>query len=116
MLSRHPLEFWEAVDYFRANRKRIAKEYKDQFVAILDNKVVDCDTHLGSLGDRVRKTFPGRDPYMPYTNAMSLEEMQERFKFDAPVDWKHSREEAEAVAADEFIRRMNESMNHNLNG
>ena len=116
MLSRHPLEFWEAVDYFQANRRKIAKKFPKKWVAILDGRVIASDDDFGHLISRVAQTFPGRHPHMRYANALSLAEMAERFEIDEELDWKRMREEAEAEAADEVIRRMHENMNGHLNG
>jgi uncharacterized protein DUF5678 len=109
-LARHPLEYWEAVEYFNANRKKIAKKHEDQFVAILDSKVVDSDKDYGDLSARVEGSLPDRHPYLGYSNAKSLDEIFAGFETRGEVDWERLREEAEADAADEFIRRMHENM------
>ena len=115
-LSRHPLEFWEAVAFFEEHRKEIATKFPKKWVAILDGGVIDSDDDFGHLSSRVTQTFPGRHPHMRYANALSLSEMAERFEIDEELDWKRMREEAEAEAADEVIRRMHENMNGHLNG
>jgi hypothetical protein len=104
MLSRHPLEFWEAVDYFNQNRLKIRKRYKRNFVAILDDSVVDSDPDYGDLADRCRAQMPGRDPYLAYAAAMSRDEMREKF-FIENVDDALDRGASVEHAAEEFIKR-----------
>jgi hypothetical protein len=110
------MEFWEAVEYFNANRKKIAKKHEDRFVAVLDGRVVDSDSDYGKLSSRVRGSLPGRHPYLGYASARSLHEIFANFEVAGELDWDRLREEAEAEAADEFIRRMHENMKHNLGG
>jgi hypothetical protein len=110
------MEFWEAVEYFSVNHRTIRKKFTGKWVAILDGEVIDNDEDLGDLTSRVRRSFPGRDPYMPYAGPKPLEEIFAGYETQGDVDWERIREEGEAEAADEMIRRMHENMKYNLNG
>lgn len=41
------------LEWFEANRKRLAKRYRDEYIAIINRKVVDHDPDFGALAQRV---------------------------------------------------------------
>ena len=95
-----------ALEYFQANRKRIAKTYPDQFVAILYDKVVDTDADYGELTSRVQREFPGRHPYLAYAHPWSLADWVEHFQIEH-LDIDADRQAWEDKAAEDVIRRTN---------
>ena len=58
-------EFEEAVKFFNANKERLVKDYKNKFIAIVDNEVVDFDEDFSGLAERVYKKYGYRSIYMP---------------------------------------------------
>ena len=46
--------------WFEKNYKDILKEYKDKFVAVVGEEIVDCDEDFDALVERVRTRF-GKD-------------------------------------------------------
>jgi len=49
------------LDWFEANRMRLVKRYRDEYVAIVNKKVVDHDADFSALAQRVFAKF-GPDP------------------------------------------------------
>lgn len=49
------------LDWFEANRKRLLRRYRDEYVAIVNRKVVDHDPDFGALARRVFAKY-GRRP------------------------------------------------------
>lgn len=49
------------LDWFDVNRKRLVKRYRDQYVAIINRKVVDHDHDFGALANRIFAKF-GNNP------------------------------------------------------
>ncbi|MGH2398615.1 MAG: DUF5678 domain-containing protein [bacterium] len=49
------------LDWFEANRKRLVKRYRDEYVAIINRKVVDHDPDFGALANRVFAKY-GNNP------------------------------------------------------
>lgn len=41
------------LDWFEANRKRLVRRYRDEYVAVVNKKVVDHDADFGALAQRV---------------------------------------------------------------
>jgi aspartate-semialdehyde dehydrogenase len=58
-------EFERAKDYYRENFERLVAEYEGQFVAVIDDRVVDSDVDFSELAERVYGRFGYRDIYMP---------------------------------------------------
>jgi len=60
-----PDDEWEqARQTFERMRSKLLKTHKDQFVAILNNQVVDADAEIGTLAKRVYTRFGYRPIYM----------------------------------------------------
>jgi hypothetical protein len=60
-----PDDEWEkARRAFERMRSKLLKTHKDQFVAILNNQVVDSDAEIGTLARRVYARFGYRPIYM----------------------------------------------------
>jgi len=53
------------LEWFEANRKRLAKRYRDEYVAVIDRKVVDHDRDFGALAMRVFAKHGYRSIAMP---------------------------------------------------
>jgi hypothetical protein len=49
------------LDWFEANRKRLARRYRDEYVVIVDKKVVDHDADFNALARRVFAKY-GTEP------------------------------------------------------
>lgn len=57
------------LDWFDANRARLLRRYRDQYVAVVDRKVVDHDPDFGALADRVFRKYGMRSIAMPKVTA-----------------------------------------------
>lgn len=53
------------LDWFEANRRRLAKRYRDEYIAIINRKVVDHDPDFGALAQRVFAKHGVRSIAMP---------------------------------------------------
>lgn len=53
------------LNWFEANRKRLLRRYRDQYVAIINRKVVDHDTEFSRLAQRVFAKYGVRSIAMP---------------------------------------------------
>ncbi len=53
------------LDWFEAHRKRLLRRYRNEYVAIVNRKVVDHDSDFGALADRVFKRYGVRSIAMP---------------------------------------------------
>lgn len=53
------------LDWFEANRKRLAKRYRDEYIAIINRKVVDHDPDFGALARRVFAKYGVKSIAMP---------------------------------------------------
>jgi hypothetical protein len=53
------------LDWFEANRKRLARRYRDEYVAIVDRRVADHDRDFGALARRVFARHGNRPIAMP---------------------------------------------------
>ena len=91
------------VAYFWRNREKIAKRYNRDFVAILDNAVVDSDANWGALEKRCDAVHGKGRVYIAYAAAMSLSELIERYLIEGDIDPERDRELWEAEAAKEAL-------------
>ena len=57
--SRHISEFERNQKWFRENFQRLLKKYREQFVAVFREKVIDHDEDLESLVKRVKERTKG---------------------------------------------------------
>lgn len=71
-LGQMPEEDQEAIrpirpdlEWFEANRKRLARHYRDEYVAVVDRKVVDHDPDFSALARRVFAKYGLRPIAMP---------------------------------------------------
>lgn len=53
------------LDWFEKNRKRLLRRYRNQYVAIVNKKIVDHDPEFGRLARRVFAKYGVRDIAMP---------------------------------------------------
>lgn len=53
------------LDWFEANRKRLLRRYRNEYVAIVNRKVVDHDADFGALAERVFKRYGVKSIAMP---------------------------------------------------
>lgn len=53
------------LDWFEANRKRLARRYRDKYVVIVDKKVVDHDADFNALARRVFAKYGSQPIAMP---------------------------------------------------
>lgn len=53
------------LEWFEANRKRLARRYRDEYVAIVNRRVVDHDRDFGALAQRVFTKHGNRPIAMP---------------------------------------------------
>lgn len=53
------------LDWFEANRKRLLKRYRDEYIAIINRKVVDHDPDFGALARRVFTKYGVKSIAMP---------------------------------------------------
>lgn len=63
------LKFQEAKRYFQENRAQVLEKYKSNFIAILDNTVVDHDSNFSELARRVYEKFGYQTIYMPFVES-----------------------------------------------
>ena len=63
------MKFQEAKKYFQENTAQILGKYKGEFIAILDNAVVDHDTEFSELAKRVCEKFGYQSIYMPFVES-----------------------------------------------
>jgi hypothetical protein len=52
--------------WYRAHRARLVDQYAGQYIAIIDQSVVDHDVDFERLAERVFATRPQRAVYMPF--------------------------------------------------
>lgn len=69
------------LDWFEANRKRLAKRYRDEYIAIINRKVVDHDTDFGALAQRVFAKYGVKSIAMPKATP------EERV-YNVPTPWR----------------------------
>ena len=62
-------KFEEAKRYFQENKTQILEKYKGDFIAILDNAVVDHDKDFSELAKRVYEKFGYQTTYMPFVES-----------------------------------------------
>ena len=55
----------ESVEWYRANHRRLLKRHRDEYVAILERKVVDHDANFESLAVRVFARWGVKPVFMP---------------------------------------------------
>lgn len=53
------------LDWFEANRRRLARRYRNEYVVIVNKKVVDHDADFDALARRVFARFGSRPVAMP---------------------------------------------------
>lgn len=53
------------LDWFEANRKRLLRRYRDEYVAIVNRKIVDHDPDFGALARRVFAKYGVKSIAMP---------------------------------------------------
>ncbi|MBI5144056.1 MAG: hypothetical protein HZA30_03190 [Candidatus Omnitrophica bacterium] len=58
-----------AKKYYEENRETLLKKYRDKFIAIFNNEVVDSDKNFSKLASRVYKKFGYQTIYMPFITA-----------------------------------------------
>lgn len=63
------VKFQEAKRYFQENKAQILEKYRDNFIAILDNTVVDHDREFSELAKRVYEKFGYQTIYMPFVES-----------------------------------------------
>jgi hypothetical protein len=63
------VKFQEAKRYFQENKVQILEKYKGNFVAILDDTVVDHDRNFSALARRVYGKFGYQAIYMPFVES-----------------------------------------------
>lgn len=56
----------EARRYFQENKAQILEQYSGNFIAIVDNSVVDHDKEFSELAKRVYEKFGYQTTYMPF--------------------------------------------------
>lgn len=61
-------EFEMARKYFTLHHARIAEQYNGQYVAILNNEIVDYDSDWEQLSERTYNSFGEKNLYMPYVS------------------------------------------------
>ena len=59
-LDRFWQQFYRSVDYFEREFERLFQEYPGQFIAILDEKMIDHDRDEEVVALRVRDSYPDR--------------------------------------------------------
>lgn len=57
------------LDWFEKNRKRLLRRYRNEYVAIVNRKVVDHNPDFGALAGRVFKRYGVRSIAMPKVTA-----------------------------------------------
>lgn len=71
--SREEPEGIEAIrpdlDWFEANRKRLLRRYRNEYIAIVNRKVVDHDPDFGALARRVFAKYGVKSIAMPKVTA-----------------------------------------------
>ena len=72
-VDRQPLDSTDALDrdiaWYRAKRSMLLRRYCDEYVAIVDAKVVDHGRDFSALAARVFGRFGNRNIYMPRVQA-----------------------------------------------
>jgi deoxycytidine triphosphate deaminase len=68
-MQRSGSDFREAISYFKKNHAQIVERYSGQYVAILNEEIIDHDEHWERLSERIYRRFGAKDMYMPYVNA-----------------------------------------------
>jgi len=63
------IKFEEAKRYFQENRAQILEKYKSNFIAILDEAVVDHDRNFSELAKRIYEKFGYQTIYMPFVES-----------------------------------------------
>jgi len=63
------VKFQEARRYFQENKAQILEKYNGDFIAILDNLVVDRDRSFSELAIRVYEKFGYQAIYMPFVES-----------------------------------------------
>lgn len=53
------------LEWFEANRKRLARRYRDEYVAVVNRRIVDHDRDFGALAQRVFAKHGNRPIAMP---------------------------------------------------
>ncbi len=53
------------LDWFEANRKRLFRRYRDEYVAVVNRRVVDHDADFGALAGRVFAKYGSRPVAIP---------------------------------------------------
>lgn len=72
--SRHISEFERNQKWFRENFQRLLKKYREQFVAVFREKVIDHDEDLESLVKRVKeKTKGAKGIYIEFVSDKPIE-------------------------------------------
>lgn len=62
-------KFQEARRYFQENKAQILEKYKGDFIAIIENAVVDHDKEFPALAKRVYEKFGYQTTYMPFVES-----------------------------------------------
>jgi len=57
------------LEWFQANRKRLARRYRNEYIAIINRRVVDHDRDFGSLAMRVFAKYGYRSIAIPLVTA-----------------------------------------------
>jgi dCTP deaminase len=61
-------EFEVARRYFKAHRAQIVEQYEGQYIAILNDEIVDYDRNWEDLSERTYRRFGDRNLFMPYVS------------------------------------------------
>jgi len=59
-----------AKKYYIAHKESLLKKYKDEYIAILNNKVIGSDKDFSKLAQRVYKKYGYQAIYMPFVTTM----------------------------------------------
>jgi len=59
------------VRWYERTREHLARQYAGEFVAIIDNRVVDHDPHFDALAERMFAQYGTRSIFMPEVQAHS---------------------------------------------
>jgi hypothetical protein len=91
------------VAFFSKHRAEIRTRFGEEFVSILDDKVIDHDVDYGALEERCRRTCPGKSPYLTYASALPLSDLLERFQIKVGPDEPLDREGWETAATEDAL-------------
>lgn len=72
--SKHIFEFEKNQEWFRKNFEKLLKNYREQFVAVFQGKIIDNDKNLETLAKRVKTETKGaKGIYIEYVSDKPIE-------------------------------------------